>query len=75
MFNLKPNYRAPADWVILEEQTIHDFNEEKPISVVAALVGSLHYDVDDFFGKNTHYRTPIIQWMTKQNFYEQQEVL
>ena len=76
MFNLNAVYRRPADWAIIDEQIIYDFSDqETPIETVGVLIGTLHYDENDFFGQKTHHRAPIIQWMTKQDFYNQQEVL
>lgn len=66
----RPVYRDIHDWAILDERTIHDFSEsENPINVVEVLIGTLHYETVDF---NQHYeerRTPIIRWLTR-NEYE-----
>lgn len=69
MKNLRPIYRDIKDWAILDEQTIHDYTEnENPISILEVLIGTLHYEKVDF---NQHYsekRTPIIRWITRNQY-------
>jgi len=63
--NYRPIYRDIKDWAILDEQIIHDYTkDENPILVVELLIGTLHYESIDF---NQHYveeRTPIIRWIS-----------
>lgn len=70
MEKYRPIYRDIHDWAILDERIIHDFSEnETPIQIVEVLIGTLHYESVDF---NQHYeerRTPIIRWLTR-NEYE-----
>ena len=65
----RPVYRDIHDWAILDERVIHDFSEnETPIQVVEVLIGTLHYESVDF---NQHYeerRTPIIRWLTRNEY-------
>lgn len=69
MKKYRPIYRDVHDWAILEERIIHDFSEnETPIQVVEVLIGTLHFDSIDF---NMHYeerRTPIIRWLTRNEY-------
>lgn len=69
MKKYRPIYRDVHDWAILEERVIHDFSEnETPIQVVEVLIGTLHFDSIDF---NMHYeerRTPIIRWLTRNEY-------
>lgn len=69
MKNYRPNYRDVKDWAILDERTIHAFNEdETPIEVVEVLIGTLHYEYLDF---NYHYsdtRTPIVRWISRKQY-------
>ena len=69
MEKMRPIYRDIKDWAILDERTIYDFSEnENPIGVVEVLIGTLHYEQVDF---NQHYierRTPIIRWITRNEY-------
>ena len=69
MKNYRPIYRDIKDWAVLDERTIHDFSEiEKPIEIVELLIGTLHYEYLSF---NQHYeerRTPIIRWLTRNEY-------
>lgn len=66
---MRPIYRDIKDWAILDERTVYDFSEnENPIGVVEVLIGTLHYERLDF---NQHYeerRTPIIRWITRNEY-------
>lgn len=66
---MRPIYRDIKDWAILDERTIYDFSEnENPIVIVEVLIGTLHYEHLDF---NQHYeerRTPIIRWITRNEY-------
>ena len=60
-----PIYRDVSNWVILDEQVIHDFSiDERAIPVVNVLIGTLHYDTTGVESA----RTPITRWMTKTQF-------
>ena len=69
MEKYRPIYRDIRDWAILEERTIHDFSEfEKPINVVEVLIGTLHYENVDFNQRYSEHRTPIIRWLTRNEY-------
>lgn len=64
-----PIYRDVSNWVILDEQVIHDFSiDERAIPVVNVLIGTLHYDCIGVDNKVESARTPITRWMTKTQF-------
>lgn len=69
MEKMRPIYRDIKDWAILDERTVYDFSEnENPIGIVEVLIGTLHYERLDF---NQHYeerRTPIIRWITRNEY-------
>lgn len=65
MKKLRPVYRDIKDWAVLDTKIINDFTEdENPISVVELLIGTLHYEYLDFNQHYTERRTPIIRWIT-----------
>lgn len=62
-------YRDTPNWVILDEQVIHDFSaDERAIPIVNVLIGTLHYDRIGINGKIENTRTYITRWMTKTQF-------
>lgn len=69
MEKMRPIYRDIKDWAILDERTVYDFSEnENPIGIVEVLIGTLHYEQVDFNQHYTERRTPIIRWITRNEY-------
>lgn len=69
-----PIYRDITNWIILNEQVIHDFGDlEQPIDIVNVLIGTLHFDRIGLDGRLEHARTPITRWMTRIQYYKYNE--
>lgn len=72
MKNMRPLYRKPEEWAILEEKIIHNYDiNETPIKIVNVLIGTLFYETKGFFTEIETRRTPITRWVTKK-YYDSQ---
>lgn len=72
MKNMRPLYRKPEEWAILEERTIYNYDtNETPIKVVNVLIGTLFYETEGLFTEFETRRTPITRWVTKK-YYDSQ---
>lgn len=67
MESMRPEYLNVEDWTVLEERIIHDFSD-RPIEVVQVLIGTLHYDSVDFHQHYTSNETPIIRWISRNQY-------
>lgn len=69
MQNYQPIYRDVRDWAVLDSCIIHDFSEvERPIEALEVLIGTLHYEAIDFNQRYMERRTPIIRWLTREQY-------
>lgn len=69
MKNYYPIYRKPSDWAILDSQTVHDFSKtENSIEIVYVLIGTLHYEDENYAHYVCKKRTPITRWMTRKEY-------
>ena len=69
MIRMFPEYSNVNEWTVLDEMTIHAYDEEEtPIEVVKVQIGTVYrYDVN--FGWNFKAsKTPIIRWITKKEY-------
>lgn len=60
------HYKKVSEWIILENMTVHFFDDnETPFDVVKVCIGELEVhkvELNNHYEKNTY---PIIRWMTK----------
>lgn len=65
-----PIYKDIRDWLPLESRIIHAYDEdETPIVVIKFQIGELvNYDITNFCNKCSTVISPIIRWVTKNEY-------